>query len=269
MSIELADFKTLALTRVGPVLHVTLSRPAQANAMSMVMVRELGALLAQAEMDGRTRVIVLRGAGGHFCAGADAADLAAARMRMAVDPSALIDVSTAVGNLCVAYADTPLVLIAVLEGMCMGGGFGLACVADVVLADESVEFRLPEASRGEVPAAVLPFLMQRVGYSDARRLGVTGASVRAAEALALRLVHEVHAENRLDSALGRVLDEVLQNAPGAVAATKALLARARLAQPAALVHAAAEAGSRAALGAEAADAADALRHLRKAPWVPD
>jgi len=269
VSIELADFTTLALQRVGPVVHVTLNRPEVRNAMSMKMVRELRAVLAQAEMRGEARAIVLRGAGGHFCAGADLKDMAAARMKMAENPSALIETNAAFGELCVAYADTPLALVAVLEGTVMGGGFGLACVADVVLADETVNFRLPETSLGVVPAQIAPFLVQRLGYSEARRLAVTGAQLGAGEALALRLVHQVHPEGTLDAALGWVLDGILKNAPNAVAATKALMARARLAAPATLVQDAAETFSRAALGAEGIEGTTAFLQKRKASWVPD
>ena len=269
MSIELATFRALSLQRLGPVLHVTLNRPEVRNAMSLTMVHELRAVVAQCELSGQTRVIVLRGAGGHFCSGADLRDMAAARMRMAENPSALIEINAAFGELCVAYADTPLVLVAVLEGTVMGGGFGLACVADVVLADDTVNFRLPEASLGVVPAQIAPFLVQRLGYSDARRLAVTGASVGASEALALRLVHEVHPAGTLDGALGRLLDNILKNAPNAVAATKALMARARLAVPATLVQDAAETFSRAALGPEGFEGTTAFLQKRKASWVPD
>ena len=268
MSIELAAFTALSVQRVGPVMHVTLNRPEARNAMSLKMVRELRAVLAQAEMRGEARVIVLRGAGGHFCAGADLKDMASARMKMAENPSALIEISAAFGELCVAYADTPLVVVAVLEGTVMGGGFGLACVADVVLADESVSFRLPETSLGVVPAQIAPLLVQRLGYAEARRLAVTGARLGAGEALALRLVHEVHAEGTLDAALGHALDGILKNAPGAVAATKALMARALLAAPATLVQEAAETFSRAALGAEGIEGTTAFLQKRKASWVP-
>ena len=269
MSIELATFRALKLQRVGPVLHVTLNRPEVRNAMSMTMVHELRAVLAQSELSGSARVIVLRGADGHFCAGADLKDMAAARMRMAENPSALIEINAAFGDLCVAYAETPLVLIVVLEGTVMGGGFGLACVADVVLADTTVNFRLPETSLGVVPAQIAPFLVQRLGYSEARRLAVTGSQLGAGDALALRLVHEVHVEGALDAAIGRVLDGVLKNAPGAIAATKALMARARLVAPAALVQEAAEAFSRAALGPEGFEGMSAFLQKRKASWVPD
>ena len=272
MSVELADFKTLALRRDGGVLHVTLNRPEVRNAMSMAMVRELRVVLAQAEMrcgmnDG-TRVIVLRGAGGHFCAGADLSDMAAARMKLQDDPQALVQTNAAFGELCVAYADTGIATVAVVEGSCMGGGLGLACVADVTLATDSASFRLPETSLGVVPAQIGPFLVERLGYAEAKRLAVSGGKLGAQEALALRLVHEVHAAETIDAALTRVLSGILQCAPGAVAATKALIAKARFQSPAALVQEAAQVFSRAALGPEGIEGTTAFLQKRKAAWAP-
>ena len=272
MSIDLAEFKTLALRRDGGVLHVTLNRPEVRNAMSITMVRELRVVLAQAEMRcgtyDSTRVIVLRGAGGHFCAGADLSDMAAARMKLQDDPQALVQTNAAFGELCVAYADTGIATVAVIEGSCMGGGFGLACVADVTLATDSASFRLPETSLGVVPAQIGPFLVERLGYAEAKRLAVTGGKLGAQEALALRLVHGVHAAETIDVALTRVLSGILQCAPGAVAATKALIAKARFQSPAALVQTAAQVFSQAALGPEGVEGTTAFLQKRKAAWVP-
>lgn len=259
---------TLAARREGGVLHLTLNRPEVRNAMSLAMVGELREALAAAEADGTTRVIVLRGAGGHFCAGADLRDMAAARARLAEDPQALEKTNAAFGELCVAFAGSPLATVAVLEGSVMGGGFGLACVADVAIAGESVQFRLPETSLGVVPAQIGPFLVERLGYSEAKRLAVTGARLDATEALRLRLVHEVAADAALDDAVARVLSSILACAPGAVAATKALLAKARFQPPAALVAEAADVFSRAALGPEGMEGTLAFLQKRKASWVP-
>jgi len=270
MSVELAGFTTLALRREVDVLHVTLNRPEVRNAMSLTMVRELRAVLIQAEMRGEIRVIVLRGAGGHFCAGADLSDMAAARMRLHDDPNALVETNAAFGELCVAYADTGIVTVAVVEGTCMGGGFGLACVADVTLASDTASFRLPETSLGLVPAQIGPFLVQRLGYAEARRLAVTGGRLNAQEALALRLVHGVHGVHggqALDAALAQVLSDILQCAPGAVAATKALMAKARFQSPASLVQEAAEVFSAAALGPEGIEGTTAFLQKRKAKWA--
>jgi len=262
-------FQTLIAKHDGPVLHLTLNRPEVRNAMSLAMVLELRQALLNAEADGATRAVVLRGAGGHFCAGGDIKDMAAARMKLADNPDAVVEVNEAFGDLCVAYATTGLAVVAVTEGTVMGGGFGLACVADVTLASDSVVFRLPETGLGLVPAQVGPFLVERLGYAEAKRLAVTGASVRADEALRLRLVHEVHADAAaLDAALARALADILHGAPQALAATKALIAKARLHSPASLVHEAAETFARAALGAEGQEGTMAFLQKRPATWMP-
>jgi isohexenylglutaconyl-CoA hydratase len=254
----------------GRLLHLTLNRPGARNAMSMAMVGELLAALQQAERDGDVRAIVLRGAGGHFCAGADLKDMAAARMAANDEAalSAIAAVNARFGELCAAFAATGIATIAVVEGTVMGGGFGLACVADVVLAGESARFRLPETSLGVVPAQIAPWLVERLGCSEARRLAVTGGQLDAQQALALRLVHEVHPIEALDAALQRVLGDVLRCAPGAVAASKALIARARLEPPARLVGEAAAIFARAAVGPEGAEGTAAFLQKRSPAWAP-
>jgi isohexenylglutaconyl-CoA hydratase len=258
----------VALALDGPVAHIVLDRPEVRNAMSLAMVRELVEVLKAAEQDGATRVVVLRGAGGHFCAGADLKDMAGARARLAEDPDAVVEVNSAFGELCVAYAGTGLAVVAVLEGSVMGGGFGLACVTDVAIAADNTVFRLPETSLGVLPAQIGPFLVERLGYSEAKRLAVTGSRISAAEALGIRLVHEVHPADGVDAAVARVVGDILNCAPGALAATKALIARARWERPASLVREAAEAFSRAALGPEGIEGTTAFLQKRKARWVP-
>lgn len=258
----------VAVRRAGAVMHLTLNRPAARNAMTLGMVLELRQALAEAQRSGGVRVIVLRGAQGHFSAGADIAEMAAARMKLAADPNAVVAVNAAFGELCVDFAGTGMAVVAVLQGTVMGGGFGLACVADVAIAGESAQFRLPETSLGVVPAQIAPYLVERLGYSQARRLAVTGGRIDARTALAIGLVHEVQADAALDDALQRVLHEILQNAPAAVAATKALIAKARLHSPASLVQHAAEVFSQAALSAEGMEGMSAFLGKRKAKWMP-
>ncbi len=267
------EFETLQVEPTGAVLRVTLNRPALRNAMSLRMVAELRAVLADAESNAAVRVLLLRGAGGHFCAGADLKDMAAARMRAmqagegdgAVD--AIAQANQQFGELCVAYAKTPLAIVAVLEGSVMGGGFGLACVADVALAGESALFRLPETALGMVPAQIAPFLVERLGYSQAKRLAVTGGRITASEALAIGLVHAVHAAVQIDAAVDAVLADILACAPGAVAATKDLIAKARWTPPADLVPQAALVFSRAAQGAEGLEGVTAFIQKRKPNWA--
>src|SRR5665647_148135 len=90
------NLEALYAQQTGAVLHITLNRPALRNAMSLQMVVELRAVLANAEAAGSVRVIVLRGAGGHFCAGADLQDMAAARMRSMRDASRMGEAGVAI-----------------------------------------------------------------------------------------------------------------------------------------------------------------------------
>ena len=263
-------YETLVVTGDAGVLTVTLSRPAARNAMSLQMVDELVAVLAWAEAAGDVRAIVLRGAGGHFCAGADLQDMAQAREReMAGDTHAIAAANARFGVLCGAWARTGIATVAVLEGTVMGGGLGLACVVDVALAGRGAQLRLPETSLGVVPAQIAPFLVERVGASQARRLAVTGGKLGASQALAIGLVHEVHDDGAaLDDALAAVLAQVLRCAPRAIAATKALMARAQHAPAAALVDDAAQVFAAAARGPEAIEGMTAFLQKRVPSWAP-
>lgn len=260
---------TLLLHEEAGVLHITLNRPQVRNALNALMVEELRETLADAQARAGMRAVVLRGAQGHFCAGADLQDMAAARARVAqMGEAALAEVNAAFGHLCVAFASTPLATVVVLEGTVMGGGMGLACAADVALASPTASFRLPETALGVLPAQIAPFLMERLGYSQAKRLAVTAARLDAAQALAIGLVHEAHGTAALDAALARVVNDILQCAPGAIAATKALLMQGRFVEPAAMVPTAAAAFSRAVRGPEGTEGMAAFIARRKPNWAP-
>ena len=276
------NFEAVYVERTRATVHICLSRPASRNAMSLQMVAELRQVLKDAEATVGTpeavRIVVLRGAGGHFCAGADLKDMATARMRAMQahaagdDPNSatadpIAEVNAAFGELCVAYARTPLAVVAVLEGTVMGGGFGLACVADVAIASETALFRLPETSLGVVPAQIAPFLVERLGYSQAKRLAVTGGRLDAAAALRLGLVHTVVDTADLQTELDKLLADIMACAPGALAATKALMAQARLREPQDLVQTAAAIFSRAAQGPEGMEGIAAFMQKRKPQWA--
>lgn len=259
---------TLALGRQGDVLTVRLNRPEARNAMSQTMLRELLDVLAEAEAAG-VRIVVLRGSGGHFSAGADLQDMARARaapIEHKTDPIA--EVNAAFGHVCAAYAQSPLAIITVLEGTVMGGGFGLACCSDVAIASQTADFRLPETSLGLIPAQIAPFLVERLGYSEAKRIAVTGARFGAEEAFRIGLVHKVCANaTELETALAATLHQILACAPRALAETKKLMRRARFEDPASLVEHAAAVFAGAARGEEGAEGLRAFAEKRKAAWA--
>jgi isohexenylglutaconyl-CoA hydratase len=264
--------KALLLRFEDGILHVTLNRPEARNAMSLVMVSELGDLMTAIEPERGVRAVVLRGAGGHFSAGGDVKDMAAARAAdMAADSKDPIAIVNArFGELIDRVNRAPQVVIAVLEGAVFGGGFGLACVADVALALANASFGLPETGLGLPPAQIAPFLVQRLGLSQARRLAVTGARFDGTEAARLGVVHEAHPDGAaLDAALTRVLTEVARCAPAAIAATKRILfeSYARDREPAALIEEAARFFAAAARGPEGQEGTMAFIEKRLPAWA--
>lgn len=265
-------FQTLLVQAQGAVLQVRLNRPQVRNAMNLLMVSELRQVLREAEASGEVRVLVLRGEGGHFCAGGDIADMQQAGRAAQEDGGAVVDpvaqVSAAFGELCVAYANTGLATVAVLQGTVMGGGFGLACVVDLVLAEPSAVFRLPETSLGLVPAQIAPFLVERLGFNQAKRMAVTGGRLDAGQAASLGLVHELVDAASVDAAVQRHCAQILQGAPLAIAATKRLLSQARWLAPADLVAEAASVFAHAARGPEGREGTSAFLNKRKPHWAP-
>jgi len=257
--------QTLLLNLGAGVLHLTLNRPDSRNAMSLAMVGELRAVLASLRDDLSVRAIVLRGAGGHFCAGGDIKDMAVAR---AVGSDAYRELNRAFGSLLEEAQHTPQVLIAVLQGAVLGGGFGLACVSDIAICQQDAKFGLPETSLGILPAQIAPFVVGRIGLTQTRRLALTAARFDGAEAEHLGLVHFSEPDDEAIAArLQQVLSQVRQCAPQANAATKALLLATASEALGPLLDSAAEQFAAAVTGAEGVEGTLAFVQKRKPSWA--
>jgi len=254
--------------RAGSVLHLTLHRPQRRNAMNRPMVEAI--LSAFTALDPAVRVVVLRGEGGHFCAGGDIAEMAGT---LGQQPGAggdpLAALNRRFGVMLQAVESSHAAVIAVCEGGVMGGGFGLACVADVTLAVDGARFRLPETGLGITPAQIAPFVVRRLGLSQARRLAVTGKQLDAAAAVALGLAHERVAADRAEDALAETVAAILKCEPSAVAATKALMLRAAPLELSALLDQAAAEFAALARGPAAMGGFQAFLQRKAPPWVEE
>lgn len=208
----------------GGVLHLTLNRPDKRNAMSLAMVETLINELDAAANNETIRAIVIRGAGGHFCAGGDISDMAQARQAaMAGNAESFQQMNRLFGTLLTKVNEQPQTVVCVTEGAVLGGGMGLACVADITLSALEAKFGLPETTLGVVPAQIAPFLVQRIGLTATRRLALTGARFTGEEAARLGVAHEAVPTEALNTLLENTLKQIQQCAPGANRATKALL----------------------------------------------
>lgn len=211
----------LALSRDGPVATLTLSRPELHNAFNAQLVAELRAACDELRAAAGLRVLVLRGAGPSFCAGADLGwmreSLGYTREENLADAERLDAMFAALNSL-------PLAVVGRVHGAALGGGVGLAACCDIVVAAEGATFGFTEARLGLLPAVIARYVLPKIGAGHARALFVSARRFGAPHALAIGLAHELAPEAELDAAVARTVADLLRCGPAAVAAAKALVA---------------------------------------------
>ena len=266
---NLPECKSLLLKREDGVLHVTFNRPEARNAMSTAVLNELNMVFDAIHGDRGVRAVVLRGAGGHFCAGGDIKDMAGARQAKVSDGSdPVADYNRSFGRLLRKVNAAPQATIAILEGAVLGGGFGLACVTDIAISHQDASFGMPETGLGIPPAQIAPFVVERIGLSQARRLAVCGARFKGDEALRLGLVHFVAGdEAQVQVLLDEVLKQIRRCAPGANAVTKAIMLSVGHMEMDAILDSAAKKFSEAVRGPEGVEGTMAFVQKRLPKWA--
>ena len=270
MEQQLPHCETLILEKQGPTLFITINRPDVRNAMSLQMVAELSTIFSEIENDTSIRAAVIRGAGGHFCAGGDIKDMAGARSQKAGEgrDDPFYKLNRAFGQMILQVNESSKVVIAITEGAVMGGGFGLACVSDLAIAGPTAKFGMPETTLGVIPAQIAPFVVERIGLTQARRLALLGLRIDATEACTLGIVHQVaESEEQLSDMLNQALERVRLCAPDATAETKALLHRVGHEAMAGLLDDAAEKFAAAIRGPEGAEGTMAFMQKREPKWA--
>ncbi len=248
------------------VARVILNRPEVHNAYDGALIDQLGAALEVLGRDPRVRVVVLRGQGPHFQAGADLNWL---RQLATASAAENADFSWRTTEAMRQLNALPKPTVALVQGACYGGGVGLVACCDVAIACQSATFALTEVRWGVVPAPIVPQLCAAIGVRQARRYGVTGERFDADEALRIGLVHAVCADGGLDAAAAPLLDALLQSAPEAVADSKLLfLEQAGLLLSEQAVRALAFQAAVKRASPEAVEGLESFRAKRKPAWYP-
>ncbi len=205
----------------GPIHRLILNRPARRNALIPPMARSLAQEIEQIEETGMARVIVLSGAGGHFCAGLDLRwlDSLGETPSVADLQHGLSDFQAAV----LAIVRCPIPVIAVIQGTAAGFGFDLTLACDMRLAASSASFTSAFARMGLVPDGGSTFTLPRlVGVGRALRVLMTDQSLDAQEALSIGLVEEVFPDQELEAGVARVTGSLIAGAEASVRAIKRL-----------------------------------------------
>lgn len=200
------------------VACVTLNRPTVGNAYDGALI--LGLHEAMAALAGRSevRVVVVRGAGKHFQAGADLSWLKQVRSGSHEDN---VRASRATAEAVDRFNRLSVPTVALVRGFCVGGGTGLLAACDIVIAADDAKFAVSEVRWGLTAAIIVPQLADAIGVRQLRRYALTGERFDAAEARRIGLVHEVVPVSGLEAAGERIVSALLENGPEAIAETKA------------------------------------------------
>jgi methylglutaconyl-CoA hydratase len=220
----------LRIERTGPngtVARLHLARPERHNAFDATLIAELRTAFAglATEPPGRLRAVVLAGDGPSFCAGADVRWMRAA---LELDVEANEQDAMAMAEMFETIDTCPVPVIARVHGVALGGGTGLCAVSDLVIAESGTKFGFSETRLGILPAVISPFVIAKIGESNARALFPAGRRFEAARAQRIGLVHElVEGAVALDQAVEAAVADVLAAGPTAARAAKSIVREVR------------------------------------------
>lgn len=200
---------------------ITLDRPEKRNALSAEMVAAISEAFVRLRADDAVRVIVLRGNGPAFCAGADLGYLQQISQN---SPTENLADSTRLMEMMRSIADCPKPVIAMVHGPAIAGGCGLATVCDLVVASRSESlFGYSEVKIGFIPAIVLVFLLRKIGDTQARRLVLTAENISAEEAHRIGLITHVVDHADLERTVYEIAGVIAKNSATSLELTKHML----------------------------------------------
>jgi methylglutaconyl-CoA hydratase len=248
----------IQLSQADGVTTITLDSPANRNALSTALMRELLAALADAGTDEQTRVVVLDHTGPVFCSGADLTETAAATSAGQMPANTLGDILTAVA-LC------PKPVIAVVRGPARAGGVGLIAAADLAVCADTATFAFSEVRIGVVPALISATVLPKLDPRSAAELYLTGDVFDGNRARQAGLVTAAVPVDEIDATVARWTASLVRGAPRALATTKELLRRnPTLADVSELAVLSLEFFT----SAEGREGVQAFREKRDAFWIP-
>ncbi|MBO9618842.1 MAG: enoyl-CoA hydratase/isomerase family protein [Niabella sp.] len=258
------NYTTIEIDQQPPIATIWLNRPEVRNAFNETMIAELtGAFTTLSALEG-VRVILLRGRGTIFCAGADLN-----WMKQAAQYSYEQNLKES-GQLAQCFKtiyDSPKPTIAVVQGAAMGGANGLLAACDFAYATDETVLAFSEVKIGLIPATIAPYILKRIGESKTRELMLTGKKIKGVEAARLGLVNQSAPEAALDVLVETTISELLTAGPASVAQCKTLLAELSAKPLEAAVPYTTEMIAQARVSPEGQEGMKAFLEKRKPDWI--
>lgn len=202
------------------VVFVTINRPEKKNAFNAEVIAALHEAFETLQGADHVRAVIVRGAGGTFCAGADLN-----WMRDAAEWSESENRDDAMGlaRMLKALHDVPALTVALVEGAAMGGGAGIVAACDMAVAVEGARFAFSEVRLGLIPATIAPYVVEAIGARRARQLFLTANVFEADYAAHTGLIDLIIGQDQIDEFITMVTDGLMANAPGAMGDAKRLV----------------------------------------------
>ena len=214
-------YKTIIVSEQSGIRNVTLNRPEVHNAMDERMIHELTEVFRSiVPADKLPRLVVLRGNGKSFCAGAD---LNYMKGIAAFGFEENVEDGKRLAALFRSVYACPVPTMAVVHGSAFGGANGLLAACDIVIAAENTRFAFSEVKLGISPSTIGPFVIKRIGEYGARELMLTGKRFDGKEAEKWHLVNHAIPAAQLEEKVEEMINEIMTAAPLAVRETKKLI----------------------------------------------
>ena len=214
------SYNTLDVSIHDFIATIWLNRPDVQNAINNEMLNELVHCFTSLESMNKVRVVVIRGKGKSFSAGADL-------KRMLESNKLSFDENLKDGyrwaECFKKIYDSSKPTIAVATGNIFGGGNGLLSVSDIVVAETNAAFSFSEVKIGLAPSTILPYVLTRMNEHKAKYLMFTGRKIRAHEALEYNLVDFVVADNEIESILKSITSDIVNASPSGINEIKILI----------------------------------------------
>ena len=196
----------LVINTSGNTLELILNNPDKRNALNSEIMGALVSALEGVPLYNHLRAVVIRGEGSVFCSGAEVSSWKPRELQ----------------SLLRSIVDCPIPTIVYAHGACLGGGMGIACASDFVLADEATKFGFPEVRIGMIPSIISPYIARKLSINKMRELFITGEKFDTSAAISLGLVYRVSKNNR-EKLIQSLLTDIEKGAPIAQRRIKGLL----------------------------------------------
>ena len=220
------ETKYCILSQENGWITIWFNRPEKRNALSDGLLMDIKKTLTSVESDRSIRGIIFRGKGGFFCAGVDLEEIKKIAVAGENARELALDMSMKAGSIFKQISKAPQITVSAVEGAAMAGAFGIACATDILITMNDARYALTETKIGLTPAQIAPYVLNRLGYAQARKLMLLGSSFNGQKAYEIGMAdYLAKTKIELDEHIKDIKEKVKKCSPNAVAITKKILSK--------------------------------------------